>query len=76
MTQMLTRIAITFQSTYWKASISLMMPIQTMTVAPSMAATALSTTLLITTRIVITNTASASHCIMSMERDFLIRRFG
>jgi len=63
---MLTRIAITFQSTYLKASSSLMTPNQIMTATPIMPASVLSILLETTTRIVIAKIASVSHCIESM----------
>ncbi len=56
----------TFQSTYLNASASVMMPSQHMTATPTSAASVLSTTLVITARIVSANTISVSHCIGSM----------
>jgi hypothetical protein len=61
MTQMLTRIAITFQSTSWKASTSVITPNQIITTTPSSAAMVPSTTFEITTTIAIANTISANH---------------
>ena len=58
---MLTRIAITFQSTSRNAASSVMVPIQIMTVTPISAAAVLSSLLMTTNRIVIANTASVSH---------------
>src|SRR5687767_2897274 len=66
MIQMPSRIAMTFQSTYLNASASVMMPSQHMTATPTSAASVLSTTLVITARIVRANTISVSHCIGSM----------
>ncbi len=54
---MLTRIAITFQSTSRNAASSDMVPIQIMTVTPISAAAVLSSLLMTTNRIVIANTA-------------------
>ena len=53
MIQMPIRIAITFQSTSWAASTSVMVPIQTMTATPSSAATVASSLLTTTAAIVI-----------------------
>ena len=58
---MLTRIAITFQSTSRNAASSDMVPIQIMTVTPISAAAVLSSLLMTTNRIVIAKTASVSH---------------
>ena len=66
MIQMPTRIAITFQSTSWAASTSVMVPIQTMTTTPSSAATVASSLLTTIVAIVTANTASVSHCNMLM----------
>ena len=67
MIQMPTRIAITFQSTSLKASISVMTPIQIMTATPTSAAAVLSIQFATTAMIVITKTAIVSHCISSIE---------
>ena len=67
MIQMLTRIAITFQSTRPKASTSVITPSHTIATTPISAATVLSTTLTITTMIVITNTAIAIHAMASID---------
>ena len=53
MIQMPTRIAITFQSTSWAASTSVMVPIQIMTTTPSSATTVASSLLMTTAAIVI-----------------------
>ena len=62
MIQMPTRIAITFQSTSWAASTSVMVPIQTMTTTPSSAATVASSLLTTTAAIVTKKTISVIHC--------------
>ena len=61
MTQMLTRIAITFQSTSWNASTSVITPNQTMTATPSSAAMVPSTTLVMTTTMAIAKTIKANQ---------------
>src|SRR5512134_3050177 len=61
MTQMLTRIAITFQSTSWKASTSVITPNQIITITPSSAATVPSTTLEMTATIAMANTIRANQ---------------
>ncbi|MGZ8202874.1 MAG: hypothetical protein ACXWUB_06460 [Burkholderiales bacterium] len=61
-----TRIAVTFQSTSLKASISLMTPLQTITATPTSAAAVLSMTFVTTAMMVITNTATVSHCMSSI----------
>jgi hypothetical protein len=66
MIQMPTRIAITFQSTSWAASTSVMVPIQIMTTTPSSAATVASSLLTTIVAIVTANTARVSHCNMLM----------
>ena len=66
MIQMPTRIAITFQSTSWAASTSVMVPIQTMTTTPSSAATVASSLLTTMAMIVTAKTASVSHCSVFM----------
>ena len=68
MVHTLTRIAITFQSTSPNASVSVITPIQTITVTPIKAATVLSTALLITTTIVMAKIATVSHAIRSMPK--------
>ena len=65
MTQMLTRIAMTFQSTSENASISVITPIHTIAMTPSSAATVLSTTFAITMTIVTAKIATAIHSIMA-----------
>ncbi len=61
MTQMLTRIAMTFQSTSWKASTSVITPNQTITMTPISAATVPSTTLEITTTMAIAKMIRANQ---------------
>ena len=67
MIQMPTRIAITFQSTSWAASTSVMVPIQIMTTTPSSAMTVASSLLMTTAAIVIPNTISVIHCSVFMK---------
>ena len=60
MSQMLTRIAMTFQSTNLKAWSSVMAPIMTMSTTPTMAATTLSIQRTMTIRMVARKTTRVS----------------
>ena len=70
MIQTPTKIAITFQSTSLKASVSDITPAQTMMATPISAASVLSIQLVMTTKMVSANTIRVNHCIGSICPSF------